>query len=382
MSTTMLAGFFSVFGFGLIVAFLGSIKLQLAPRLGADNAQFGRIVAALQWVMVVMAIIGGLVIDVLGHQVAIGMGAVLAAAAVFLMGRVRAVGGVIALCVLLGIGAQFLNLGGNTLLPGLFADPAAGSNLGNAFFGMGALLVSIIIVALFKRMAFDRALGLVALILLFPLFFALGGGFPTVAPSFNPGVVLSLLGNYVTWIAALLLFCYIGLEVSLAAWITSYAAELGADDAQAARTLSIFLVAMMVSRLLFGLQDKVTGIDLTSLGSSVLIGAALVAVVALSVLIRTGSLRTARGWIFLIGFVFGPIFPTTIGVTFQHFAPSTWGTLFGVIFAVGLIGAAVLPVWIGKLATGRTVQAGLGVLRGAAVGLSLVALALSLLPLA
>ena len=59
MSAAMLSGFYSVFIFGIIVAILGSIKLKLAPRIGADDAQFGKIVAALQWTMVVMAILAG-----------------------------------------------------------------------------------------------------------------------------------------------------------------------------------------------------------------------------------------------------------------------------------------------------------------------------------
>ena len=325
MFSTMLAGIFSVFVFGMIAAFLGSIKLQLAPRIGADNAQFGRIVAVFQWIMVIMAILSGMAIDRFGHQVVIAMGAALVVGAIYWMGRGRSSGAIIALCVLLGIGAQFLNLGGNTLIPTLFADPSAGSNLGNAFFGLGALLVSLVTAYLFKRMAFDRALALLALLPLLPLFFALGGNFSTGSQTFDVGIAVSLFGNYVTWIAALLLFCYIGLEISLAAWITSYASELGAEETQASRTLSLFLVAMMLSRLVFGLQDQLTGINLTPIGGVVLTTAGLVAILALSVLMRTDSLRAARGWVFLIGFVFGPIFPTTIGMTFQHFAPATWG---------------------------------------------------------
>ena len=379
MSMTMLAGFFSLFGFGLIVAFLGSIKLKLVVRIGADNAQFGRILAAFQWIMVIMAIAGGIAIDNVGHQAAISAGALLAATAIFLIGRVRNRNLIFLSCALLGLGGQLLYAGGNTLLPALFEDPSAGSSLGNAVFGLGALLMSLIITALFQRMSFERALTFIAFLVLTPLFFALAGEFPTIAYTFELATAFSLLTNHVTWIAALVLFCYIGLEVSMGAWITSLAVELDADETQAIRTLSFFLVAMMLSRLFFGLQDRITGIQLTPIGGLLLIGAGVVATVALSGLVSTRSLRAARGWIFLIGFVFGPIFPTTIGMTLAHFAPSTWGTLFGVIATGGSIGAALIPVWIGRRSTTHTVQSSFGILRRAAFATTAAATILSLL---
>ncbi len=380
MLVTTMAGFFSLFGFGLIVAFLGSIKLRLAERTKMDNGQFGRVIAAFQWIMVIMAIASGILIDSVGHQMAISIGGLLAASAIFLLGRVRGHGGVIACCALLGIGGQLLYASGNTLLPALFTDAAAGSNLGNAFFGLGALLMSLITVMLFRHLSFSRALSFVSILLLIPVVFALIGDFPTISHTFDATVALSLLSSSVVWVAAMLLFCYIGLEVSMGAWITTLAAELNANEAQASRTLSIFLVAIMLSRLVFGLQDRVTGIDLTPLGGYLLVGAGFAAIIALSALMHTRNLEAARGWIFLMGYTFGPVLPTTIAMTLEHFAPATWGTLFGVIATAGSMGAVVLPVWIGNLSTARSVQASFGVLRGAAIGFSTVAVMLNLLP--
>ena len=381
MMTTMLAGFFSLFGFGLLVAFFGSIKLRLAPRIGIDNAEFGRIIGAFQWIMVIMAIAGGIAIDNYGHQMAISVGAILSAGAIFLIGRVQRTPMLILCCMLLGIGGQLLYAGGNTLLPALFYDPSAGSNLGNAVFGLGALLMSLITAALFRRMRFEQALTIIALLVLIPLFFAVVGDFPSISYTFEPALAFLLLTNSITWIAAFMLFCYIGLEVSMGAWITSLADELGANETQAVRTLSIFLVAMMLSRLFFGLQDQFTGIQLTPVGSFVLVGAGLVTIVALSALMRTRNLKTARIWVFLIGFVFGPIFPVTVGMTLAHFAPSTWGTLFGVIATGGSMGAAIIPVWIGNQSTSRTVQLSFGILRNASIGITAVAIILSILPI-
>jgi len=378
MSAAMLSGFYSVFIFGILVAFLGSIKLQLTSRIGADDAQFGKIVSVLQWTMVVMAIVGGIILDNLGHRIVITLGALLAAVAIFWIGRQSKIGGVMAGCVILGIGGQFVNLGGNTLLPGLFADPAAGSNLGNTFFGVGAFLVPVITAALFRRTSYRTALSVVALVCLGAILFTVTATYPSLEKSFSASIAIGLLGNIVTWLSALTLFCYIGLEISMAVWITSYATELGADEGKASKVLALFFIAMMAGRLVFGLQHKVTGLDLTPLGIYILSGAALLAAVSLTVMIRTRSLATGQMAVVFAGFVFGPIFPTTVGVTFQHFDQSQWGTLFGLVFAVGLIGASTIPAWIGSLAKGKSIQDGLKILRATAVVLAVIAVALNL----
>ena len=376
----LLAGIFSVFSFGVVIVFLGSVKLKLASRIQADDAQFGKIVAVFQWTMVVMAILGGIAIDNFGHQVVIVAGIILSATAIFLVGQSQSIPSVMGACVVLGIGGQFVNLGGNTLIPSLFEDPSAGSNIGNTFFGLGALLVPILTVYLFQKTGFGKSMTVVAGALLALVVVALLATFPETEKSFSPQVAVALLGNYVTWISALTLFCYVGLEVSMAVWITTYASELGADEGQAARSLSLFYVAIMFSRLLFGLQDKVTGIDLTPMGGYVLSGGAVVAAIAITIMIGARDLSVGRKAIALTGLVFGPIFPTTVGVTFQHFPASQWGTLFGIVFAVGLIGSSLLPAWIGQLAKDKSVQSGLNILRGTAVALAIVAFVLGALP--
>ena len=382
MSATMLAGFYSVFIFGIIIAFLGSVKLKLTARIGADDAQFGRIVAVLQWTMVVMAILAGLMLDGLGFRTLIILGAVLSALAIFLFGQGRTIAAVMTACVLLGIAGQFVNVAGNTLNPMLFDDLSAGSNLGNSFFGLGALLIPIITAALFSRMKYAQALTLVSVICLPAVLFALIGEFPeTGGQSFSAEMAFSLLGNHITWLAALTLFCYIGLEVSMAVWITSYATELGATEVKASQTLSLFFVAMMIGRLIVGLQDKVTGIGLTPIGGYVLAVAALVAALAISMMMKSKTLQSARTAVILAGLVFAPIFPTTVGVAFQHFDEAQRGTLFGLIFAIGLIGASTIPAWIGKLAKDRSVRSGLNILRITAVALAVIAFLLGSAPI-
>jgi hypothetical protein len=77
-----------------------------------------------------------------------------------------------------------------------------------------------------------------------------------------------------------------------------------------------------------------------------------------------------------MGLAFAPIFPTVVGVTFAKFDSSQYGSIFGIMFAGGLLGATFVPKWIGNLSATGTVQDGLKVAAVMAVLLIVVALAL------
>ena len=64
----------------------------------------------------------------------------------------------------------------------------------------------------------------------------------------------------------------------------------------------------------------------------------------------------------LAGLVFGPVFPTTLGITFPKFPDTVQGSLFGIIFAIGLLGAVIVPKAMGNLAKGASIQKSLKLL--------------------
>ena len=64
----------------------------------------------------------------------------------------------------------------------------------------------------------------------------------------------------------------------------------------------------------------------------------------------------------LSGLAFAPIFPTTLGVTYSKFTSDVYGSVFGIAFAVGLLGAVIAPKAIGNWAKGSSVQKGLKLL--------------------
>ncbi len=195
------------------------------------------------------------------------------------------------------------------------------------------------------------------------LVLSLTASYPSVTVGFSFGKAIALLSKPAVLVAALALFCYISLEVSMGSWIRKLMEELLGKsytpaDASfwAGMVLSLFGVAMAAGRFLSSAVK-----NLTAIGVRVIAGAAVVSLVSILVMIWTQSAALAILAIVLTGLAFAPIFPTIVGVTFAKFDSSQYGSIFGIIFAIGLLGGTFVPKWIGNLSATGTVQGGLKV---------------------
>jgi predicted MFS family arabinose efflux permease len=166
-------------------------------------------------------------------------------------------------------------------------------------------------------------------------------------------------------------------------WSKPYMTELlgGKDNptavSNAGFVLSLFGVAMMVGRFATSMVK-----NLTAIGVKLIALMALVAVCAIAAMITTSSPATAMAAVVLTGLVFAPIFPTIVGVTFAKFEPKLYGSIFGIMFSVGLLGATFVPKIVGDLSAGAggTVQQSLYIVLGMAVALFVISLLLGLGP--
>jgi fucose permease len=268
-------------------------------------------------------------------------------------------------CILLGIGAMSLNTVGNTLIPVVLfqgKDPARASNLGNAFFGLGYVLTPLLFVLFLKSfsLSYTTSVSIIGALILVFLLFALATKFPQVATGYKFSMAIKLLGKAAVLVAALALFCYMSLEITMATWIKPLMTELfgGGNNANAVANaglvLSFFGVAMMIGRFLASTMK-----NLTAMGAKVIAVTSFISVVAIIIMIITKSPFLAIVGILLTGLAFAPIFPTIVGVTFAKFEPRFYGSIFGIIFALGLLGGTFIPKLIGNLSVGRSVQGSL-----------------------
>jgi len=373
-----------VFGLGMCFSLLGSISVKLMPRLKIDQGKFGSLISAFMFMCLIASLIVGVVIDKIGYKPVAIFGFAAAALCILLLARSQTYGMAIVPCLLLGFGAMALNTAGNTLIPVVLfggKNPAAASNLGNTFFGLGLFLTPLIVSFLFRKTSYENAVSTLALIVLAPVILAILATYPESKAGFVISDALALLAKPAVLVAAFVLFCYISLEASFCNWLPLFGKEViitanpdanaDAVDASAQRLLSLFAIAMMAGRLI---ASQIPAI--TEYGSCFIAGAALISALIILIMTATKSFQQAQMLAILAGLAFAPCFPTTVGVTFAKFSPEIYGSVFGIIFAVGLLGAVIVPKAIGNLAKGSSVQKSLKLLIPACIALIILSLVL------
>ena len=383
---TQIVGLSGSFGLGMCFALLGSIAVKMMPRMGIDQAKFGTMISAFMFTCLIAQLVVGVMMDSLGYKLVAIVGFAAAAVAILMLANAKNFGAGVTACILLGAGAMACNTTANVLgtqvVQKMFhgeGAAAAANNLVNVFFGLGLFLTPFLVSFLFQKIAYEKAVSTLGLIILLPIVFVLLAVFPAAPAGFGLLDAFALLKEPLTIVAALVLFCYIALEASFTNWLAPFGKEvlsrekpdLPTDrlDASAARLLSAFAIAMMAGRLITSFSG------IAQFGGWLIAGAAVIAGVI--IIIMTGVKSSSAAYMLAIasGLVFAPAFPTTVGVTFTKFGGGS-GSLFGIIFAIGLAGAVIVPKAIGNLAKGASVQKALKLLLPACVILALLAVGL------
>lgn len=363
---TAIVALMAVFSLAICFIILGSVSVDLMQALKIDEGRFGSLVMGLFLTSCLVQFVIGPLVDKLGYKPVAILGFLVTSASMYLLAFASSYGAAMVACILMGVGAMSLNTVGNTLIPVVLfkgKDPARAGNLGNAFFGLGYVLMPWLFILFVKvlNLRYDVSISIIATLILLFLLFSLTPSYPKVSIGYQFSSAVKLLGSPAVLIAALALFCYISLEVSMATWIRPLMTELWKGDPNAGTyagwALGFFGVAMMIGRFITSAVK-----NLTAIGARVITGTALVSALAILMMRSTQSPVLAGIAILLTGLAFAPIFPTIVGVTFAKFDPSLYGSIFGIIFALGLLGGTFVPGWIGSLSVGSSVQQNLHIL--------------------
>lgn len=358
-----------VFGLGMCFSLFGSIGVKMMPRLAIDRGRFGTLISYFMFTCLVVSLIIGVLTDKIGYKPVAILGFAAASLAIVLLARSRTYAATVPCCFLLGIGAMALNTAGNTIIPVVLfggKNPAAASNLGNVFFGLGLFLTPLIVSFLFRTTTYKRAVSLLGVLILIPAAPAILAVYPQAAAGFVFSEAVSLLAEPIVLVGAIVLLLYTSLETSFCNWLTPYAKELfsrarsnsdeGAVDAKAQRMLSFFAIAMMAGRLISSQVPAITRYGSLVIGGVMLVAAAVIfgmGVVRKAVYVPILAL--------LAGLMLAPCFPTTVGIIYARH-PAHFGSVFGVIFAGAMLGGVVVPKAIGNLAKSATIQKSLRLL--------------------
>jgi fucose permease len=363
-----------MFQFGVVISSLGALKLSIAKELNLDNRQVAGLISAMMLTSAVVVLLVGPLVDAFGHQPLAVVGLVTGAAGLSLLVSARSYGFALLACVILGVGGICACTVSSTLMPlVLFGgkNAPAASNLGNAFFGLGAFFTAMIIGLAQKGRGYRIAGHFLALVVLAVVVPALLADYPAVSSGFEFSQAIGLLGNAVVIVAALAFFMNTGVENTMGNWITSYGTSIGYSDRSANMLLSAFWVSIMVSRLATAsLITPQTG----AIVSAVL---SVVVFAGLCAMWLTHSKPVACFVVLLVGAMLGPITPTVTGVMFSKLPANIFGSAFAIFFAVGLIGATSIPAGVGMVARRRPIRQALAIPMAAAILIGLFTLLLN-----
>ena len=350
--------------FTLAVCFImtGSISEELKSKLGIDNSAIGTMVFIFSLTCMIVQLLVGPLVDRIGHKPLAILGFLVAGISIFILAFAQSFALVLAAAVLLGIGAICCNTVGNTLLPVVLFDgkePSRASNFGNAFVGLAFVLIPLTIVTLINDLgwSYERTLSIIASVVLTFAVFAFISNYPRVSTGFELAKAVRLLSQPLVLLAALALVCYIGLEFSMSTWIKPLMTELYEKTENvnavrdAGRILALFGLAMAVGRFLTSMVK-----NLSQIGTFVVAGGALVVIGSVMIMVCTANPKLVTLAVLLTGLAFAPMFPTIVGVTFSKYDAGLYGSIFGIIFSIGLLGSMILPKLIGSLSVDKTIQ--------------------------
>ena len=359
---TAIVALMAVFTLAICFIIMGSISVELMEALNINEGQFGTLVMGIFLTSCIVQLFIGPLVDKAGYKPVAIFGFIITALSMFILAFASSFSVALIACILIGIGAMALNTVGNTLIPVVLfegKDPARASNFGNGFFGLGYVLTPLLIVFIIKTLNLGYSTALISIGSLSVIFlvFAISTSFPTVPTGYKFSMGLKVLAKPAVLIAAAALFCYMSLEISMGTWIKKLMEELFAGNSNVDATfkagivLSIFGLAMMAGRFITSSIK-----NLTAIGGKVIIFASILSLISIFLMIISKGPVLGIIAVIIAGLAFAPIFPTIVGITFAKFDPSLYGSIFGIIFAVGLLGGTFVPKFIGNLSVGSTVQ--------------------------
>jgi FHS family glucose/mannose:H+ symporter-like MFS transporter len=347
-----------------MTSFLGATLPELSARSGFDLTRSGTLFSFLYLPQVPMVFLAGPLIDRFGKKLVLAAGFLCSAAALVGMAYAPSYAVLGALLVMLGVGGCSAMAAANTLIPDLYPkNPSSALNLGNIFFGVGAVFFPWLVALMTHRLGLVATLWFIALLVGLVAVVALVQTFPpaSMAGGFDWGQAMSLAINPVVIILACVLFFYSSLEVSTAGWIRTFLEkDLAVSSESSKIILTSFWVMMMLGRLIASQVVKRVR------GPQLLLACSMGLIAGLLLMALAPNLGMATAGIIICGLCYAPVFPTTAGTASTYF-PRMFGTVFGMLMALALLSGGVVPPAIGYVAQHQSVRAGIWILVGMAV---------------
>jgi fucose permease len=356
----------AMFVFGIVLAILGVLfgLPAMRERLGITLVQQGDIFLALFFGVFLSTIVVGPMIDSFGNKVVLTVSAALVTIALVLFAWAHSPLRAMASAVILGFGGGGLNTSANALVADLYPENRGPMlNVVGTFFGFGALFIPLLAAIITGLLTITQLLLTAAALAALCTIFYLVLPFPPPREAIGFSLLASIKAVRIPGVLlfGILLFCQSGNEAAIGGWTSTYAGSLGAAPSTATWILAGYWAALMIGRIasakLLAHMTKQRLVVSSGIGSvagaAVIVGASSVIPLAIGAAI--------------IGLSFAAIYPTMLAIAADRYERQA-GTIFGLLFAMGLIGGMLFPWVIGHISQAFSLRAAMSIpLAGALV---------------
>ncbi len=363
----------SIFVFGIVLAIMGTLfgLPGVRTRLHVDLAQQGELFLVLFSGVLLSTLVAGPIMDGMGHKVVLVASAALVALAMALLARASSFAAAALATLVLGIGGGGLNTSANALVADVYSENRGAMLLVlGTFFGFGALVIPLSAAAITGAFTIPQLLLASAALAALCAAGCAGLRFPEARETAGVSLLASLKAAKIPGVPlfASVLFFQSGNEASIGGWTSTYAGAMGAAPRAATWILAAYWAALMVGRLLMARVPR--GIP----PARIVLASGIGSVAGCVVLARSGSVAAMMTGAAIVGLSFAAVYPTTLAMAADRYERMA-GTIFGLLFAVGLVGGMLFPWGVGHLSQVFGLRAGMAlpIAGGAAVAaLSLV----------
>ncbi|MGA7617340.1 MAG: MFS transporter [Thermoanaerobaculia bacterium] len=346
-----------MFVFGIVLAILGALfgLPEMRERLGIDLAQQGNVFLLLFFGVFLATVFAGPAIDSFGNKYVLTLSSALVTAGLIVFVFAGSYRAALVAAFVLGFGGGGLNTSTNAMVSDIYAERrGAMLNLLGVFFGFGALFIPLLAAVILGVVGPVQLLWIAAALaaLSFVAYALLR--FPPARErvAFSPLGVLRAARHPGVLLIAAMLFFQSGNEASIGGWTSTYLGSTGASARIATWILAGYWAAMMAGRALsaklLGSMSKTTLVLASAIGS---------AIGALVLLVSTSIPVMAAGAV-LIGLSFAAIYPTILAIAGDRY-PEDTGSVFGLLFAIGLLGGMAFPWGVGQISEAWGVRMGM-----------------------
>lgn len=333
--------------FGVAFIVMGSVLPSLTEKYNLDTVGASSLVTFLPVGVLLGSLVFGPVVDRFGYKMLLIVSTIIALLGIEGLSFFDHLT-TLRICIFfIGLGGGMLNGSTNALASDVADDHDRSSKLSilGVFYGVGALLVPLLLGVLSKHYTYEVILRWTGVVMFLCVVYFIVIKFPE--PKFKQGFpvkqALSLLKQPILLVLSFFLFFQSGMEGLFNNWTTSYLkSATSIQEGDIVLTLTFFVLGMTVARLLLSyLFRKIKQIH-------ALMGGMAIAMLGIILLNLSSSFPVAATSLFLVGFGLAAGFPVAIGLIGSVYK-ETSGTAIGIALFIALGGNSILNYAMGYI---------------------------------